>query len=130
MRRLAGLKRIIGLLVLGLSLHAVCPATDYNPRLELFNPSSVPGDVQRSTPATYPSGLAWSQGWAASCLRASLISPKLRKEQTVHAAIPIYQQAMLAADHLASVEVPYESCLYSSPSTPRASGRGPPNLIA
>jgi hypothetical protein len=40
MRRIVGLKRILGLLVLALSSHAVWPATVYNSHLELFTPTA------------------------------------------------------------------------------------------
>lgn len=130
MRRIAGPNRILGLFVLALSLHAVCPATEYNPRLELFNPTAVAADVQRSNPVTPTSRASWIQtGLASSGLRVSLSRSQFRKGQIVHAAIPIYQKALPSADASQIVEDRYESSRYASCSVPRASGRGPPRLI-
>jgi hypothetical protein len=129
MRRIVALKRILGLLVLGLSLHAVCPATDYNSRLELFNPTAAPADVQRSKPVA---PMSWVRsrytGWSSSELRASLSRAQFRREQIVHAAIPIYQKELPAADDSQIVETRTAASLYSSCLVPRASGRGPPRL--
>lgn len=131
MRRIVGPNRILGLLVLAVSLHAVCPATDYNSRLELFNPTAAPADVQRSNPVTPTSRVSWTHtGLASSELRASLSRPQFRKGQIVHAAIPIYQKALPAEDDSQIVEDRYAASLYSPCSVPRASGRGPPRLPA
>lgn len=130
MRRIVGPNRILGLLVLALSLHAVCPATDYNSRLDLFNPTAARADVQRSNPVTPTTRVSWTHsGLAGSELRASLSRPQFRQGQIVHAAIPIYQKA-LPADDSQIVEDRYASSLYSPCSVPRASGRGPPRLTA
>lgn len=130
MRRIVGPNRILGLLVLALSLHPVCPATDYNSRLELFNPTAAPADVQRSSPKT-SSRTSWTHtGLASSELRASLARPQFREGQIVHGAIPIYQKALPAAYESQFVEDRYESSCYASCSLPRASGRAPPRLTA
>ncbi len=131
MRRIVGPNRILGLLVLVLSLHAVCPATDYNSSLELFNPTAAPADVQRSNPVTPTSRVSWTHtSLASSELRASLSHPQFRKGQIVHAAIPIYQKALPTADDSQFVEDRYASSLYDPCSVPHASGRGPPRLTA
>lgn len=130
MQRVVSPNRILGLLVLALSLHAVCPATDYNQRLELFNPTAAPAEVQRSNPAPPISRVSWAQTVASSELGAGLSPSEFRSSQIVHAAIPIYQKASPVADASQPVEDPYESSLYSSCSVPRASGRGPPRLSA
>src|SRR5687768_7658881 len=115
MRRIVGLNRILGLLVLGLSLHAVCPATVYNPRLELFNPTAAPADVQRSKPVAPISWVSLTDtGSRSSELRASLSHAQFRRGQIVHAAIPIYQKALPAADDLKIVEIRTAASLYSS----------------
>ncbi len=131
MQRIVSNNRILGLLVLALSLHAVCPATEYTQRLELFNPTAAPADVLRSNPAPPISRVGWAQtGVASSELGAGLSPSEFRSSQIVHAAIPIYQKASPVADASQPVEDPYESSLYSSCFAPRESGRGPPCLIS
>ena len=129
MRRTVGPHRFFGLLVLAISLHAVWPASDYNSRLELFNPSTAPADVQRSTPVT-PAIRVIQTRLAGSELSSTSPRSQFRQAQIVHAAIPIYQKLLPAADDSRIVETRYASGLYSSCSVPRVSGRGPPRLIA
>ena len=130
MGRIVGLNRILGLLVLGLSLHAVCPATDYNTRLELFNPTAAPADVQRSTPSASTSWLRWTdKGPALSEPHAGLSRAQFRRGQIVHAAIPIYQKVLPAADDSQIVEMRTVASIYSSCFVPCAPSRGPPRLL-
>ncbi len=131
MRRIVGPNRLLGLLILALSLHAVCPTPDYNQRLELFNPTAASADVQKSSPVTPTDrpGLHLPR-LAGSDQRTSLSRPQFRKAQIVHAAIPIYQKASPAADCSRIVEDQYAASLYSSSSVPRPSGRGPPRVIS
>lgn len=130
MQRIVGPNRILGLLVLALSLHAVCPAIEHNPRLELFNPTAAPADVQRSNSVTPASWVSWTHAGSDSSERRAGSYAEFRKGQIVHAAIPIYQRQLPAADASQIVEDPYESNLYSSCFAPRETGRGPPCLIS
>ena len=129
MRRIVGPNRIFCLLVLAVSLHAVWPASDYNSRLELFNPSTAPSEIQRSSPVRRKIRVTYSPVTASetdsSWSRAEVCQP-----QTVHAAIPIYQKLLPATDNSQIVEDRYASSLYSSCSLPSASSRGPPRLLA
>ena len=129
MRRLVGPNRILCLLLLAVSLHAVWPASNYNSRLELFNPSTAPSDIQLSNPVSRAVRVTHARLVANE---ASAISSRAhgRQSQIVHAAIPIYQKRLTAADNSRIVEDRYASSLYSSCSVPRASGRGPPRSIA
>ena len=69
-------------------------------------------------------------GVAASETDSSWSHADFRPPQTIHAAIPIYQRLLPAADNSQIVEDRSASSLYSSCSVPRASGRGPPRLLA
>ena len=127
MRRLGGPNRILCLLSLAVSLHAVWPASNYNSRLELFNPSIAPSDIQRSNPVSRAIRVTHAR-LVASEQNAISSRAHVRQPQIVHAAIPIYQKHLPAADEPRIVESRYESNLYSSCSVPRASGRGPPRV--
>ena len=129
MRRIVGPTRIFGILVLAVSLYAVWPASDYNSRLELFNPSIAPADIQRSNPVRRTIRVPYARP-EPSETGPSWSRAQVRQPQIVHAAIPIYQKLLPAADNSQIAEGGYASSLYSSCSVPRASGRGPPILIA
>jgi hypothetical protein len=113
--------------VLSLSLHAVWPASDYNSRLELFNPTIDPLEAQQSTAIAEPNRLILNYTrFAGSRLQSSSPRPQFNKGQIVHAAIPIYQKSLVAAAVSQIVEDAQESSLYSHRTIPRASGRAPP----
>ena len=131
MQRIAGPYRILSFLVLALSLHAVCPATDYNPRLELFNPTSSPVAIQRSQSVPPTTRVTWTEtSFAISEAGADRSRPQFRQAQIVQGAIPLYQKTLPAANACQNVEDRYESSRYASCSIPCASGRGPPRLTA
>src|SRR5688500_18087062 len=121
MRRIVGPTRIFGILVLAVSLHAVWPASNYNSRLELFNPDIAPSEIQRSSPKRLTIRVTYARV-AASETDPDRLRAEVRQQQTVYAAIPIYQKLLPEADNYRIVEDPSASSLYSSCSVPRASG--------
>jgi len=129
MRRSVRPNRIFCLVVLAVSLHAVWPASNYNSRLELFNPSTVPSEGEHSSPVR-PTVRVTYACVVVSETDPSWLRAEVRQPQTVHAAIPIYQKLLPPADISEIAEDRSASSLYSSCSIPRASGRGPPRLIA
>ena len=131
MRRTLSPKGILGLLVLTLSLHAVWPAADYNSRLELFNPTVDPIEIQKSSSIAEPSWLISTYTrFVGSQLKTSSPRPQFIKGQIVYAAIPIYQKALVAAVVSEIIQNRYESSLYAHSALPRAPGRAPPSLTA
>ncbi len=128
MRRILGTNRILSIFVLAVCLHAVWPATNYNSRLELFNPSTDPSETQ-SKPAARTIQVTRDR-FTGSFISFTSARSKFPEPQVVHAAIPIYQKSFPAADDSQIAEDRYASNLYSSRSVPRASGRGPPRLLA
>ena len=122
----------VGLLVFALCA-AVCVAAKYSSRLELLSRVAIPTAAEQVT--TQPSGVFWSEPTRpfvilVSAKAAPLTNRYLKRQTSVYAAVPTYQEMLLRPAELGErVDTESEPPGYASRRISQPADRGPPFFV-
>ncbi len=122
----------VGLLIFALAA-ALYPATQYSARRDLLNRVAQPAAAADQT--TQPSRAFWSESKNSFALvvnakTAPLTNRQLKRQTSVYATVPTYQEALLCAgDQTLRIYAEYEPFHYVSCCVTQPADRGPPTPV-